>query len=269
MTKIIVSIISCFTLLINFSCTSNNDAPVKTAVETNSKETVKNAIKQFPDSAILVQNLIELYREDGDYDSALVLTDTQIVKDSGNAYLWNMKATLLFENEDTANAIKSLEHAVNIYPLPEYLVALGIIYAETKNPKSLIIADGLMKANKVKSGKDAMFIKGVYHSYMNDKNQAISYFDSSLHMDFTYMFSYREKAIALYDLGKYVDAIEVLKKAVTIQNNFDEGYYWLGRCYEKLGREDDAIESYQTALLYDKNFTEAKDALAKLKAPEH
>ena len=98
----------------------------------------------------MVQNLIEVYRNEGSYDSALALTDDQIKKDSDNAYLWNMKATLHFENDDTLNAINSLEHAVNIYPLPEYLVALGTIYAEVKNPKSLIIADGLIK---IKQGK--------------------------------------------------------------------------------------------------------------------
>ncbi|HEX7458923.1 MAG TPA: tetratricopeptide repeat protein, partial [Ginsengibacter sp.] len=79
-----------------------------------------------------------------------------------------------------------------------------------------------------------------------------------------YMFSYREKAIALYDLGKYREALEVLKRAVTVQNNFDEGYYWMGKCYEKLGNKEDAIQSYQTALLYDKNFLEAREALNKL-----
>ncbi len=134
-----------------------------------------------------------------------------------------------------------------------------------KNPKSLAIADALLKNNRVKSGKDAMFVKGLYYSYTNDKKKAIDYFDSSLHLDFTYMYSYREKGIALYDFGKYEEALEVLKKAVTIQNNFDEGYYWMGRCFEKLGKSNDAIQSYQTALLYDKNFIEAKEALAKMK----
>ncbi len=37
---------------------------------------------------------------------------------------------------------------------------------------------------------------------------------------------------------KYEDAIKVLKRAVTIQNNFDEGYYWMGKCYEKLNKKD-------------------------------
>ena len=177
-----------------------------------------------------------------------------------------MKATLHFENDDTLNAIRSLEHAVNIYPIPEYLIALGTIYAEVKNTKSLIIADALLKTNRSKSGKDAFFLKGLYYNYTGDKSNAIKYFDSSLHLDFTYMYAYREKAIALYDLGKYDEALQILKRAITIQNNFEEGYYWMGKCYEKLQQPDEAIQSYQNALLYDKNFIEAREALEKLQS---
>jgi tetratricopeptide (TPR) repeat protein len=264
MIKIISNIACCAILIIIISCNNGSDKKVQSARTGNSKEFLKNAIRQYPDSLLLIQNLIEDYRDEGSYDSALAFTDDQIKKDSNNAYLWNMKATLHFENDDTLNAINALERAVDIYPMPEYLVALATIYAEVKNPKSLIIADGLLKANRVKSGADAMFVKGLYYSYNNDKTKAINYFDSSLHIDFTYMFSYREKAIALYDLGKYQEALNVLKRAVTVQNNFDEGYYWMGKCYEKLGQKDDAIQSYQTALLYDKNFIEAREALNKL-----
>ena len=264
MIKTILNVAYIATLFVFISCNDNATNDAQAFLPKNSKESLKKAIREYPDSLLLIQNLIEVYRNEGSYDSAIVLTDNQIKKDSGNAYLWNMKATLHFENDDTLNAIKALENAVNIYPLPEYLIALGTVYAEVKSPKSLIIADGLLRINKVKSGADAMFIKGLYYSYSDDKPKAINYFDSSLHMDYTYMFSYREKAIALFDLGKYEAALEVLKRAVTVQNNFDEGYYWMGRCYEKLGKKDDAIQSYQMALLYDKDFIEAKDALNKL-----
>ncbi len=253
-----------FSFFVLASCNNSDNENGRPTIPVNSKQVLQENIRRFPDSLALVQSLIEFYRNEGSYDSALDLTDTQIGKDSSNAFLWNMKATLLFENEDTLDAIKSLENAVNIYPLPEYLVALGTLYAETKNPESLVIADALLKANNVKSGKEAMFVKGLYYSYTNDKKTAINYFDSSINLDFTYMFSYREKAIALYDLGRYEEAVEVLKRAVTIQNNFDEGYYWMGRCYEKLSRKKDAVQSYETALLYDKNFVEAKHALDKI-----
>ncbi len=251
--------------MIMISC-NNNDEVKQKPQPANSKESLKNLITQYPDSLMLVQNLIEAYRNDASYDSAIALTDDEIKKDSGNAYLWNMKATLQFENDDTLNAIKSLENAVRIYPMPEYLIALGTIYAEVKNIKSLIIADGLLKVNKAKSGKDAFFVKGLYYSYTNDKKKAISFFDSSIHLNFTYMYAYREKAIALYDLGKYDEALQTLKRAVTIQNNFEEGYYWMGKCYEQLQQPDDAIQSYQNALLYDKNFIEAREALDKLQS---
>src|SRR6476469_35530 len=92
--------------LIIISCNNSNDARVPSSTGLNPKESLKNNIREFPDSLTLVQKLIEMYRNEGAYDSALLLTDMQIKKDSGNAYLWNMKATLLFENEDTLNAIK-------------------------------------------------------------------------------------------------------------------------------------------------------------------
>ena len=68
----------------------------------------------------------------------------------------------------------------------------------------------------------------------------------------------------MYDLKKYEEAVRILTKAVTIQNNYEEGYYWLGRAYEKLNKKDSAIESYQFALLYDNEFPEAREALEKL-----
>ncbi len=264
MTKITSVFLILSFLLAGICCNNNDEATVNQSSELNSKEDLRKLIRQYPDSLLLMQSLIEKYRDDASYDSAIALTNAEIQKDSGNAYLWNMKATLNFENNDTANAISSLEHAVNIYPLPEYLLALGTVYAEVKNAKSLSIANGLLKVNRVKWGKDALFLKGLYYNYTDEKNKAINYFDSSLQIDFTYMFAYREKAIALYDLGKYEEALLTLKRAVTIQNNFDEGYYWMGKCYEKLHKPDDAIQSYQNALLYDKNFIEAREALERL-----
>jgi tetratricopeptide (TPR) repeat protein len=78
------------------------------------------------------------------------------------------------------------------------------------------------------------------------------------------MYAYREKAIALYEQKKYEEAINVLRRAVTIQNNFDEGYYWMGKAYEQLGQKEDAIQSYQDALMYDKDYAEARAALDSL-----
>lgn len=234
-----------------------------TGIDTQEKN-LEDAIAQYPDSMLLKENLIQYYRDNGNYDMAIGYTGNIIQKDSNNAHLWDIKATLYFEDEDTLNSIKAYEKAISIVPDPGYIMSLGSLYAQTKNPKAIVMADALVQASKTAATKEALFIKGLYYSYTGDKQKAIGFFDNSLALDYTFMFAYREKAIALYDMGKYEEALAVLDKALTLQNSFDEGYYWTGRCLEKLNRINEAIDYYRTALQYDPNFVEAKDALAKL-----
>ena len=221
-------------------------------------------VSKFPDSLLLSEQLIQYYRDSANYDKAIATTTNALKKDSLNDGLWNIKATLFFENDDTANAIKALNTAININPLPQYIIALGSMYAQTKDSMALKVADFLLKNKMLADGKEAFFIKGMYYNFTGNKNKAILFFDKCLDIDYNFMFAYREKAIALFDMGSYEGAIAVLDKAVTLQNKFDEGYYWLGRCLEKLNKPNDAIEKYKTALLYNKNYIEAQDALARL-----
>lgn len=231
----------------------------------NSTMRLKQEIKDYPDSLQLIEKLIQLYRDAGKYDTAILITENAIKRDSQVAQLWDINGTLHYENGDTINSIKSFEKAIEIYPLPEYIISLGTLYAQTRNSKALALADALIIGDKSKAQKEAIFIKGLYYNYSGNKKSALSYFDSCLRMDYTYMFAYREKAIVLYESGKFEEALKVLTMAVTVQNNFDEGYYWMGLCYEKLNKTQDAIQSYKTALMYDKDYIEAKDALKRLK----
>jgi tetratricopeptide (TPR) repeat protein len=78
------------------------------------------------------------------------------------------------------------------------------------------------------------------------------------------MDAYREKALLLCDLKRYPEAVNTLIRAVTLQNSYEEGYYYLGQCYEKMGEIRKAMESYQTALMYDSRDRDAADALNRL-----
>ncbi|MEO6403851.1 MAG: tetratricopeptide repeat protein [Ferruginibacter sp.] len=248
-----------------FFCSCNGKKENKSAVEVSTREQqLMNDRNAFPDSLLLTENLIQYYRENGNYFAALKTVNEEIEQDSTNPRLWDMKATLHFENADTVASISAFEKAVAIYPDPGYIISLATLYAQTKNEKALALADALLIANKSKADKEALFIKGLYFNYSGDKKKAIDFFDKCLALNYTFMDAYREKAIALYDLGKYSEALAVLDKAVTLQNNFDEGHYYRGRCLEKLGRQKEAIEAYQAALMYDPEYAEAKDALARL-----
>jgi tetratricopeptide (TPR) repeat protein len=233
-------------------------------VTSNEEQQLISQANTYPDSLLLKENLIQYYRESGRYDKAIKATNEAIQKDSINPRLWDIKATLHFENGDTLHSIQAFEKAIDLYPDPAYIISLGTLYAQTKNEKALALADALLQASKSKADKEAFFIKGLFYSYSGDKKKAIVFFDKCLSLSYSFMEAYREKAIALYDMGKYSDALAVLDKAVTLQNNFDEGYYYMGRCLEKLNRKTEAAEAYQRAIMYDPEYAEAKDALAKL-----
>jgi tetratricopeptide (TPR) repeat protein len=238
--------------------------PASTTSAAVQEDALKAAVKNYPDSLLLLQNLVQYYANGQNYDAALASVNQALAKDSIRPDLLDLKSIIAAQKGDTALAIKSLEKAIGILPDPQYIIAIGALYAETSNPLALEMADALLIGAKAKAEKEAYFIKGLYYTYKNEKEKSIPFFDKSIGASYTFMEAWLEKGLALYDLKKYKEAAEVLEKAISIQNNFDKGYYYLGQCYEKLNRTDEAIQAYQMALNYDPNYVEVKDALGRL-----
>lgn len=235
-------------------------APVKTEKE----NALIAATQKYPDSSLLWEDLIQYYRENGNYSSARNLADAKSNKQPGNPRWYFIKGTLAYEDEDTAMAIKSFENAIAISPNPDYFMYLATLYAETKNQKALKIADEFLAGSKKHEDKNAFFIKGLFYSRTGQYQKAIFFFNKALTMSYTFMEAYREKALALYHLEKYEDALEVLNKALTIMNSWDEGYYYSGMVLEKMNKRDEAITSYKNALTLSPDYKEAQDALNRL-----
>jgi len=248
------------------NATAEPSNPSESAYVPSTKEEKKlsDLANRYPDSLILQEDLIQYYRENGNYDMAIKVADRTIEKHNHIARLYNIRGTLAYEDDDTTTAIKSFEKAVSILPDPEYVVSLAILYARTKNPKSITLADRIIKTTKASEDEKAYFIKGLYYSSAGDKKKSIDYFDKALNLSYTFMDAYREKALSLYAMGKYNDALSVMDKALTINNTWDEGYYYSGMILEKMNRRYDAILSYQNALKLSPDYSEARDALTRL-----
>ena len=247
-------------LIILISCNNNEQDK---AIPTQEKQ-LRDLISKYPDSSMLTENLIQYFRDNDQYNLAIAATEPILKKDTLNDRFLVIKATLLFENGDTTNAIKTFEKAISINPKTTSIITLGSLYAKTKNPFALELADALLNNTTANAQKEAFYIKGLYFSNMGEKIKAITFFNTCLKIDYRDVFSYREKAICLYDLKKYNAAIDELKKAIAVQNTFDEGYYWMGRCYEKLEKYQEAIESYKFALQIDPDYEAAQIAMKNL-----
>ncbi len=249
-----------------FSCGNNavEKQPGTNSPMPEQEKKLRNLIAQYPDSLKLGNNLVDYFATNGDYESAIKENNLLLKNNSGNSQLWDAKARLHFLNQDTAGAIKAMEKTVAIEPRPEYIISLATIYAQTKNPAAIALADTILTRSNGKGALQATFIKGLYYSSAGETEKAISFFDQCLKIDYTYLDAYREKAITFYNAGKYLDALKVLELEQSLSTTNEEAYYWTGRCFEKLGKKEQAIQNYQLALQVDKDYAEAKDALAKL-----
>ncbi len=243
------------------ACKNPSSAPHSEMPE--QEKQLRQQIAQHPDSLLLKENLIQYFRENGNYGQAIAETDQALGKDSASERLWYIKATLHSENDDTTHAIQAWERLIRISPDPEYLMSLGTLYAFSRNPLALGMAD-LLIAYGPASTYQGLFIKGLYYNSTGLKDQAAAFFKQCISIDYTNVLAYREKAIAEYDLGRYDDALQTLGMAIAVKKDYDEAYYWRGRCFEKKGDRTAAVNNYKVALQLSPDYVEAKDALAKM-----
>jgi tetratricopeptide (TPR) repeat protein len=259
-------------LTLMYSCNNSekNTDPKTTADSTVEKNTAQeskllNIIANNKDSLLPKENLIQFYRTSNQYDKAISTVNSYLSKDTTNLRLLRIKSILLLEKPDTLAAISNLEKTISIYPSALDIIMLGAIYANQSNEKSMLLANILLRDFNDIAIAEAYFIKGSYYSNTGNKKAAIDMFDNCINHTITFMEAYREKALALAALKKYNEAIYTLNKALTLNNNYPEGYFYLGEILEKTNNTDGAIEAYQKALLYDTGYIEASNAIERLK----
>ncbi|HVU95886.1 MAG TPA: tetratricopeptide repeat protein [Puia sp.] len=225
---------------------------------------LKDCERRFPDNPAFPSMLGELYQQSGKIREAIAVYDSILAKDSGDFEAWYEKGLLLEKAKDTAGAITALGNAWRLQPTNTYGLELAHMYAENRNPAALPICDEILKKDSAHELLDPLFIKGIFYSNTTQYKKAIVQFDSCIRRDWKFTDAYLEKGIALYEQKQYDSAMSTFLMTVRVSNTYPDGYYWVGRCYEATGRNDQAILYYHQALALDKDFTEAADRIKKL-----
>ncbi|MFP5042009.1 tetratricopeptide repeat protein [Parasediminibacterium sp. JCM 36343] len=223
------------------------------------------AVQQKPDSTGLRFNYVTALDSIGNYKQALAQLDSLIVRDKGNYALWYKKGQVCQHAGDTTSAIRYYTTAVNIYPAQDGLLALANLYAETKNPKTLVICQQI---DELRLGREydayTAFFAGVFFARSGNKEKALFFFDKSIDNNYTFMDAYLEKGYVYFDSKKYNEALNVFSTAASVSNRFADAYYWQGKCYEALLKKTEAIAKYQQAFALDNAMVEAEAAIKRL-----
>ena len=247
-------------ILIIYSCKENKNKSNPQTIEDYWIE----QIKLYPDSALLKESLIQLYRDSLDYDAAIFYTDSLVKVEGDNPKWWHIKGTLHFELHDTTAAIKSFGIAYLLSPNPIDGIYWARILAFKSDSSCLKLCNDMLKVFGEKLEKETFLIKGDYYNSLKNYNAAFMNYDSSIIASYTFMEAYLQKARLLMQLEKFDAAIAVLKKATTIQNNYEEGFFNLGKCFEKIRDTNAAIDAYNRTLLINPDDTEAESAINAL-----
>lgn len=236
-----------------------------TGKSTEAIDFLEKCVRQYPANTEFKRRLSEAYMQTGNDKAALALYDEMLNTDSTDFEAWYEKGMLLLQAKDTAAAITALKKSYNLQPLQLSGIALANLYAETSNPAALAICDALLEKDIAKTLTDAVFIKGVYYTNIRQYARALEQFDNCIRRDWKFTDAYIEKGIILFQQKNIDEAMRTFRLAATVSNTYPDAYYWLGRCYEQLGKHEEARENYLSALALDKNFEEAKKGLARLR----
>ncbi len=250
--------------------TTNNTTPADSTKEKTLPPTIialQQQVVQHPDSVgARLRLAIELDSIE-QYTPALKQMDTLIQTDSTNYGLWYTKGQIEEDAKDTASAIVSYSKAIKIYPSADAMLSLANIYAEQKNPRSLLICN---EVRQLGLGRDydasSNFIAGVYNSRTGQKQLALNLFDKCIQDDYTYMEAYIEKGLIYFDAKQYRQALDVFSLAAKVNRLYSDAYYWMGRCYEMMNVKDSAVDNFKQSLALDKDAPETKLALKRLGA---
>jgi predicted Zn-dependent protease len=226
---------------------------------------LKDCLQRFPANTNFPGLLGDCYIQSGKTKEALDLYNNMLAKDSLDFEAWYEKGLVLEQTKDTAGAIASLRKAYAIQPVNTYALELAHLYAERGNDKALLLCDEVMRKDPRTELLDPIFIKGIYYSNTSQYKKAIVQFDSCIGRDWKFTDAYLEKGIAQFEQKNYEEAMKTFLMTIKVSNTYPDGYFWVGRCYEAMGSKDDAVLYYQRALALDRDFTEAAEAIKRLK----
>jgi Tfp pilus assembly protein PilF len=232
----------------------------------SARAVIQPVVQHYPFNQLLQRNLLMSYYDKGQYAEALRVNTGALQYDSTSSGNWYNRAMVLDGLRDSTKALGSLKRALDLDPQNATIAyELASRFADAADPAALSLCDRIIQEEKRTQKKpDPYTIKGIYYANAGKPVEAIASFDQSIAVDYTFLEAYLEKGMLLFKQRRYADALKVFTLSTTVNNTFADGYYWAARTQQQLHQVQEARLNYERAIAFDKHFTEAREALARL-----
>jgi tetratricopeptide (TPR) repeat protein len=226
---------------------------------------LQKATQQLPQSIALKVDLARKLFEKNENQKALEQTNDVLTAYPNQIDALLLKADILKEENQPAEALATLEKAYSFAPFDvELSYNLAFEYAQNKNAKALTLSDSLLSKETEQTHAEPYYFKALYYENTGNTKAAIDQLNKAIQHNYYFLDAYMEKGEILYSQKKYNEALQTFSLAITVSPTFADAYYWMGKTQEALNQKAEAKLSYQRAYGLDKSLTEAKAAAAKL-----
>ena len=230
----------------------------------NSISALKKAISLDPKNVVPLIKLSEFYLLMGEYEKVQFYADRALMLNMDQAEPYYYKGMAFLEIGDTANSIINLKIASNIDTLNFAAnMQLGAIYYSENDSISEIYLKKAIKNQPDNSS--ALYYLGMLYQDNKEFDKALNVYAELINNTKSGKRAYYNSAyIYLVELQDYEKAEEMFLAAISIDPDFVEAVYNLGRTYEAKGNFEQARVQYQKSIEILPNYPLAVQGLNRL-----
>ena len=215
-------------------------------------------LNTFPNSSVAQYSVGALYTRMGEYDVAETHLDKAVQIDPNNYKAWYDKGALHLRQGRVDDALDALNKCLAIKEYTKAFFSRAMLYEGTGKP-ALAIADADRVLAEQPQNARAYYVKadcleqqGNIQAALDNYNEAVVYEDTEP------LFHIR-RGLALAKMSKYPQAINDLNKAVSLNPNNGEAFYYRG--IVKYRSSQNPCDDFNAALRH--GYKQASEAIAQ------
>ena len=229
-----------------------------------SKETLEETVKRFPNSTEALLKLAEIFYLVRQYENSITNINKALKIDENMANAYYMKGSVFKEMGDTGKALSSYQTAIEQdNKFFDAFLDAGILYACKKNPLAFEYFDNALRLKP--GSENVVFAKAKLLQDLDKINESVAIYKELLSKNKNNTdVLYNLGAISLYKTKKTSEAIDYFSKAIAVNPEYTEAYFARGASFEKMKDIENAKADYNMCLKITRNYEPAITALNNL-----
>ncbi|RXK58756.1 tetratricopeptide repeat protein [Lacibacter luteus] len=215
----------------------------------------KKAIETKPTLAAAHYELGWCYNEMQQYEQALPVLETALKLDPANFRIIYESGFAQYKLGKTEVALQNFNRVLQMNgSFTKAYIARGDLYKDVQKNTNAALTD-FLKAFSIDSTEKKLHYRiGWCYNDLGKYNEALPYLQKAISFEEQNYLSHSELGFTLFSLNRYDEAIVCLQKANSLKAGFETTVYYLGLCFVKKQKKQEAVQKYNELVQLNSNY---------------